>query len=239
MIEEGCYTGDSKSECMKHLDRVEEFSRFIFSMSRISSITLKDNLEDIVHSLTLLDSRWNAYFNDARPQNWVENIANTYYSNWRDEKTCKNEGSVSESDCFLALGKSFYQPPSSQIILLNPSVALEYIPDSPDGNQLQESLVLEIAGINRWKWRGDKMKSNFGASIIATYSDREDVDDLGYGVLFHFGNKFSIGATKRSGGKEGVFINIDLRDFLFSWTEDKKSKYDSYKNIVNKIKVKN
>ena len=235
VIQQGCYTGTSPAACTAHLNNVEEFARFFNSMSHIADTFLEHKLAETVRGLSLLNSRWDAYFNDARPQNWVEVLVNAKYSNFRREKQCDN-ASVDKTECLLQLGGSFYAPPNSQIILLNPSIGLEYIADSPDGNQLQESLILEIAGFNRWKWSGDQMKSVFGASIIASYSDRQDTEDLGYGVMVHFGKNFSLGATKRSGGKEGFFINVELRDFLSNWSNSKKQKYSSYIDIVKNLK---
>lgn len=71
------------------------------------------------------------------------------------------------------------------MILLHPSIAMEYIQDASDGSEFSESLVVEAVGLNRWRWEdGDaKMRNPWGVSLIGAYSDRNDVEDLGWGVI--------------------------------------------------------
>lgn len=100
----------------------------------------------------------------------------------------------------------FRRPPKYQWFFMHPSPAFEYVSGAVDGEQLKPSVYLEILGVNAWK-----NKYFTGASIIATYTDRNDVADTGYGLLFTY-NNYSIAIT-RYGSETGVLFSLDLANF--------------------------
>ena len=68
---------------------------------------------------------------------------------------------------------------------------------------MDEAIGLEIFGANWWKQ--DQWYVPSGGSVLAPYSDREDVADWGYGLTIHFKNSYTLGYTKH-GSDDGVFF---------------------------------
>ena len=99
--------------------------------------------------------------------------------------------------------------------MLHPSVALEY-DNSADG-ELDDALVVELAGFYRWRWGGDNgatMTRPFGVSAIASWTG---ADELGYGVMIHLPKNWSLGVTRReiAGQDETTYLlSVDLGKFL-------------------------
>jgi hypothetical protein len=137
-------------------------------------------------------NEWAEYEESARGQTALELMVNGYLY----KKTETN---------------SFLSPPEIQWILLHPMLVVENVNDALDGEQLDESLAVEIIGFNRWKNR--RWYKPSGVSLVATYSDRPDIKDLGLGLAVHFNSTFSVGYTKRD-DSDGVFISFDLFSLL-------------------------
>jgi hypothetical protein len=75
-----------------------------------------------------------------------------------------------------------------------------------------------LFGANRWdpanRWFSMPGLSYLsGASVIASYADRDGVKDTGYGVLLTFSNVYSIGAV-RYGKETGAVLWSDLANLL-------------------------
>jgi hypothetical protein len=159
------------------------------------------------------DNEWISFIEDSRSQTFIDiSVSTTIYKWLYDGKD--------EHD--------FQSPPSVQWFALHPSVVIENISDAVDGEQLQESLALEIFGFNYWK----KKCFGFacGASLIVNYADRESVEDSGWGVMFHVDNSYSFGFTKHA-GDTGFFVTADLLKLF----QDKKSSYKQYKDKYRSI----
>ena len=110
-----------------------------------------------------------------------------------------------------------------QWFALHPSVIIENVSEAVDGQELQESLALELIGFNYWK--DGCFNTACGASLIASYADREGIEGLGWGVMFYADNAYSFGVTKH-GNDAGFFINVDLLKLF----QDKKKSFQQYKN---------
>jgi hypothetical protein len=157
--------------------------------------------------------RWKNYLFKARVQYWWEMAANgALFDANRDPKA------------------AFPEPPTYQLILAHPSVALEYVGDADDGNEFEPAVVVEWIGYNFWTWQGTEMKRPLGVSIVSTLSDRAGTDDLGHGLLFHYKHTYSLGVTWRE-GDVGIFASFDLGKYLL----DRKSQLESARE---KFKVK-
>ena len=115
----------------------------------------------------------------------------------------------------------FLQPPAKQWIVFHPSVVIENVADALDGSNTQEGVMLEFVGLN-W-WQRARWYQLSGASLVGLYSDRPEVDDVGYGVALHFGNKLTVGMVDHDGA-DGFFVSIDVLEFY----KDKRSVYDQY-----------
>ena len=152
----------------------------------------------LADSLAMFDDRWKAYFTDARSQlGWELWLNGRWYRAVKNERYCPSRG-------------GFCEPPSRQWILLHPSLALEYVSGTAPGARVDESLVLELFGVNRWSWdKGAAMRNAVGASLVVSASDRSSLPTFGYGVLIHLRQTYSIGATMR-GSRWGVVVSYDL-----------------------------
>ncbi|MFC1589141.1 hypothetical protein ACFL3P_02605 [Pseudomonadota bacterium] len=171
-----------------------------------------ETLEETYEKLGLYNTAWDDYFTKARSQTFIELGLNT----WRyKDQLDKGENVL---------------PPSSQLIFLHPTAAIEYVDKAVDGQQQKDALIIEWVGMNWWN-----MSVPLGFSVFSSYTDRTDQDDHALGLMVHINNNYSIGYTHRNGGN-GVIITLDLLKIF----EDKKTNLDKYKNdieaYVRKIK---
>jgi hypothetical protein len=75
---------------------------------------------------------------------------------------------------------------------------------------VQEALVLELVGLNRWAWgAGAEMRRAWGASVVTVVSERTLVREVGFGVLVHHRQAFSAGVTVH-GKSVGIVFSYDL-----------------------------
>ncbi|MEJ2452356.1 MAG: hypothetical protein P8047_17160 [Gammaproteobacteria bacterium] len=149
----------------------------------------KQDTAPVLKYLNMVEQDWDNYYQKSRSQTMLERLINSYF--WRQGKK----------------PGQFLSPPDSQWIVLHPSVVIENVKDAVAGNRTKEGLMLEVAGWNRW--RRDKWYQLSGASLVAVYSDRANVNDWGYGMALYFGNVYTIGAVDHD-GKTGVFISVDV-----------------------------
>lgn len=162
----------------------------------------RDELVPIKKHIDDLRKEWEPFLDTMRSQTILEQTVNGWWYR-RNETT------------------DFSEPPNMQWILLHPIFLLEYVDDAKDGNEMNEALGLEIFGANWWKKREWYIPT--GCSILALYSDREDVDDWGYGLAIHFDSNYTLGISNHN-GDNGVFLSVDLLKIF----HDKKSVFNSY-----------
>lgn len=123
-------------------------------------------------------------------------------------------------------------PPDKQFIVLHPSVAFEYVHGADKGSRFQPALLIEWAGYNRWKWKGDsaQMENAWGASIVSSVSDRGGTTATGHGFVIHYNNVYSFGVT-RHGGDTGFFVSMDVQRLLMN-------KEEKFQEVIDKFKIK-
>jgi len=161
----------------------------------------------LIKHLSDLEKEWDDFYKNSRSQTLLEMLIN---------------GALFQSD---NQEHRFMSPPDSQIIFMHPGLVIENIDDAVDGNQTKEALMLELIGINYWRERDWYVPS--GGSIIALYSDRPAIHDVGYGIAIHFANKFTLGYSDH-GSQEGYFISVDLLELL----KDKKTLLNEYRGSL-------
>lgn len=149
-----------------------------------------------------LRKEWEPFLNKMRSQTLIEQGINGWW--FRRNETV-----------------DFSKPPSMQLIVLHPIALLEYMDEAKDGDQLNEAYGLEILGLNWWKKR--KWYIPTGGSILALYSDREDVDGWGAGFAMHFDSEYTLGIATHN-GENSVFLSIDLWKIF----HDKQKVFNSY-----------
>jgi hypothetical protein len=148
----------------------------------------------VVQELEALGSAWDAYLDRTRSFTSLEMLANSL--------VYRNNESV-----------SFTTPPSQQIVLLHPSLAVENVCEALDGEDVSEALIIDVAGISFW--RQDRWWLPTGGALSTAYADRAGIPDWGYGVSLYFGDKYTVGWTNH-GGANGVFVSIDFLQLLQS-----------------------
>ena len=224
LLSPGCdQLPDEWTRCETHIRQTEALLRYWTVSSSIVFAYNKPNGLQELKELEMLDRRWDAYFYQARPQNFIEVGINSALFNRAAE----------EED-------GFRSPPDYQWIVLHPNIALEYIEDTPDGNSFRESLILEILGRNDWSWNGSSMDRALGWSVLASYSDRANVDNLGWGAMFHINHVYSFGVTWRDsdvGTSTGYFVSVDLLRFFGDWTDQQKARFNRVKQQVEEHKA--
>lgn len=166
--------------------------------------------ENVATYLDQLGVQWDDYFKKASSQTIWEMAINGYFF----EKNNKEY--------------QFLPPPDFQLIVLHPSVAVEYVPNASDGNKSKEAVLIELIGINWWKQEIWFLPS--GGSAIVLYSDRAAIQDWGYGISLHFRNNLSLGYSYHH-GTGGMFVSLDL----WKAFQDKKTMVEKYRGkAVNK-----
>lgn len=151
--------------------------------------------------LKYLSNQWNKYLTEARSQ--------TFLDVWFT--------SVIHDDYYSQ--DKLVGPKPTQYFLLRPQVVYEYSSNAKKGDKNQIGLAAEWIGVNWWD-----LKVPFGVSVISVYSDYEEEDSVGHGLLFTVNNSASIGWVKR-GDSDGVFVTMD---FLKLW-KDKSKTLNNYK----------
>lgn len=175
--------------------------RTIYSHAQL--LVQRARTDPVKKYLQLSREQWDDFFTKSRSQTSWELLLNSHL--WaRDKKP-----------------GMFLEPPERQLILLHPSVILEYVRDAPDGSRTNEGILIEVAGAN-W-WQRDKWYQLSGASYVLLYSDRPVIRDWANGVALHFGNKYTVGATRRS-GETGFFLSFDVLELF----KDKKALMERY-----------
>ncbi len=172
---------------------------------------LKINRQATIQYLERLNSRWSAFNSGGRSLFPWELWAN---------------GAIQAGK---GAHRGFVEPPTYQISLLHPSVAVQG-EDTSDGS-LQAAVVLELIGWYGWRWGGRDgaaMKRPFGGSLILSW---DGSDEVGYGAMIHLPKNWSIGATQKkvNGNTETtLLLSVDLGKFL---TEEERLR----QNLIDKI----
>lgn len=117
--------------------------------------------------------------------------------------------------------RQFGPPPSRQLIVLHPELVIENVEEALEGDKTKEALMVEVFGMNWWNQKRWYLPS--GISAIALYTDRADIDDVGYGVALHFRGVYTLGFADH-GGDGGIFASLDLLKFV----QDRKGMLDKY-----------
>lgn len=174
---------------------------FIDLFTDIHKLQVDAEIFSTITHLQKLRADWNPFLEQMKGQTWLELLVNRHaYRNNTDK---------------------FSGPPSSQWIVLHPTVLIENLSSAADGENLQEALGLEIIGMNWWKQ--DRWYFPSGVSALAVYSDRADVKDVGYGLAFHFLSNYTMGYTNHD-GKDGFYFSMDIVKLF----QDRKKVFESY-----------
>lgn len=203
---------DSASDqCARATRIAAEMVRYAYLVQQAAQYSSWSDLHDGYLRIGRLLKQWNAYSTETRPQ-WIHEL----FINSRCYEQNKEPGLRS--------------PPEHQLIVVHPSVALEYVHGADKGSRFQPALLIEWAGYNRWKWKGDspQMENAWGASIVSSMSDRAGTTAMGHGFVIHYKHIYSFGMT-RHGGDTGFFVSMDVQKFLMNKEEKIQEVIDTFK----------
>jgi hypothetical protein len=121
-------------------------------------------------------------------------------------------------------------PPTYQLVVAHPDLAMEYAPNAGDGQQFKAVLMVEMLGVDYWSWKRDGRQGGpffgypLGVGIVTTYADREGLPDWGWGGVVHLNHVFNLGVTFRD-GDPGYFVSANISR-LFSKATAQKAKFE-------------
>ncbi len=161
-------------------------------MERILSGLLDTYRQATIKYLTTIDKQWTAFRTSARAMYpWEIYINDRLYD-------------LSEIDGFIP-------PPTRQFTLFHPGAGYAVSDEFDDGEQLFEAAILEIVGFYRWDgWKKDgSLKRPWGGSLVATWRNHQNDENLGFGGFLHLPRNWSVGATWRKGDEYSLLLGVD------------------------------
>ena len=209
LFESDC--GGTVSGCNALFDNTVCVYAHVVMQRRVLLEMLEENREATIRYLDRLNARWSAFNNGGRSL--------FPWELWANGAILSRKGRH----------RGFVEPPTYQIALLHPSVAVKG-EDSSDGS-LQAAVVLELIGWYQWRWggrNGTTMQRPFGGSLIVAWNGSNKAS---YGAMIHLPKNWSIGATTRDvdGNSETtLLLSVDLAKFL---TEEERLR----QNLIDKV----
>lgn len=212
------YLDQAQSSPDTYRNAIDSLGVLLLTQRTLNYINRKPALEKIGSVARKRKAQWQVYFDESIPQ-WPWELA--FVNGPIYKHTLEHE---------MGLGKL----PDWQLIVVHPDVALEYVAEAADGDQFKPALMVEILGANFWTWEGGAkqkgpwgLSTPLGAGFVATFADRADSDDWGFGGVIHINHIYNIGATVRD-GDTGFFVNVNLAKLL----ENKRQKANTFLNMV-------
>lgn len=203
----------ASSACAQATRIAAEAVRTAYLVQGVAQYSHLDDLHDGYVHVSRLLKQWEVYSTETRPQ-----LIHELWVNSRLYEKTKGEGMTS--------------PPDSQVILVHPSVAMEYVHGADKGSRFQPALLIEWAGYNRWTWKdrnSTQMENAWGGSLVSSVSDRAGTTSMGHGFVIHYKHVYSFGVT-RHGGDTGIFVSMDVQKLLMN-------KQEKYQEVIDAFKV--
>ena len=203
----------STDECKALTNSTIRLGAYMTRMLQISQKLLEPDRDEIAELYKGNYETWKRY-TDGQPIMWEwEALAN----NWlRDHLYC--EGIRYQSDQWaecnpkdengLPVGRT--PVPNIRYFFLHPEAVVTWKPTEADGDHSAVGLSLEWFGAMRTVFDGDEFDKPIGLSIVSIASDNVDVNEVGHGLLFRWGN-FAFAGTWHDSDEES-------EDFVFSVT---------------------
>jgi hypothetical protein len=179
-VEDECATRDAR--CTTAFDTTKEVLR-VARLTRLALLRSETPLlRGILAENLKREKSWNDYFDRARSQYIWELGLNS----WRLGDT--------REEIVPGVRGGFRQVPTSQIMFLHPTVAMEYANAEAEGNKFNGTVLVDLIGYNRWSWKPDgSMGFAIGGSLIFAASDHAVTDDFALGFTVHVNHQWSVG----------------------------------------------
>jgi hypothetical protein len=191
VVDGACTTRDAA--CTRAFDDVKEVLRF----AHLTSFSLERSESPIMEGIRAENNKrlksWDEYFSRGRSQYIWELALNGFrLSDTRQEITPGVKG-------------GFREVPRDQIMFLHPNVALEYAQAEAEGNKFNGTVLVDLVGYNRWRWKPDgSMGFALGGSLLMAASDHAITDDVALGFMVHVNNRWSLGMV--FGGEDPTWV---------------------------------
>lgn len=212
------YLNDVPPSEGKYRNAIDTLGILKLTHQSLEYINRKNALENIGAVARERKAQWQVYFDESIPQ-------------WPWELAFVN-GPIYEHK--LKKEKGLGKVPDWQLIVLHPDIAMEYVDGAADGDQFRPALLVEIIGADLWSWEGGANQKGpwglpipIGAGFVATFADRADSDDWGFGGVLHINHAYNIGVTFR-GSDTGIFISVNLAKLF----ENKRKKAKKYRDMA-------
>ena len=193
------YYENPSSGCMENFENTKRAYLYQSMQYLVFRKVLEPQRKKTETYISELNTKWQKYSAKARALYPWERGLNAYLY-LRDKKN----------------QKGFPQPPNQQFFFLHPSLSMEYNSNSDDN--FDEALTLELIGFERWNY--DSEIKQYGASLVAAYSD--STDDIGYGALFHLPKNLSLGFIRRD-GETSTILSVDFAKLFIDGGELRKT----------------
>ena len=210
--------GVTSPECTSAYKDAVDALAMVVMVGEVLNFLVRDRVMQEVHQLaTTRLKQWDTYFNKSIPQ-------------WPWELALINGPLYSRS---IRGQQGLAEPPTWQMIVLHPDVAMEYVDGADDGSQFEATALIEVVGANLWSWEDGKQKGPWGLPVpiglgaVATFADRGDAEDIGYGGVLHINHVYNLGVTVLDDDL-GFFVSINLAKLF----EDKETKAQKYLDRV-------
>ena len=213
IVRSSCSTAGNAltSSCETALNSAAHVLRIAALVRRVMLIPIYGRLNDIHNALSLLDGEWTYYFEEARSQYpWELALNDRRY-----------DGAPNQLE----------RPPKGQLIFIHPTVALEYVGGGTENEAAYNTVpIVELLGYNvlRLRRNGPPLKRPIGFSTIASYTPATTGDNVGYGVMVHIGNDFSVGFTQRDTGLQQErtwLVSVDLGKLFLQKSQETKERF--------------
>lgn len=201
-------------QCSAYVNRKDMI--VVISLAKdLAGYSTRERLYEHLAESRIANKKWAAYFDDARFQWWWEV--------WANGLAMVKSGDCDE-DKTTVMREGFCSVPDSQMILFHPDIALSYVDGAESSDEMKGVFMVELFGRNSWDWAEDgTMQNARGWSVVAVHTDLNAKSDWGYGLMYHYRNRYSFGLTSTE-GEVGVLLSVDLSDKLF----ERKAKYKNY-----------
>lgn len=185
---------------------LENFVRaYGFAQATLAQKYARERLGELV----LLGKKWDRFANESKAQTSLELLINGVWFNQQNDD------------------KFFQEPPEWQAVFLHPNLVIENVPDALDGEEVKESLLLELVGVDYWQQ--DNLWLPTGASIVALNVDRNGTSDWGYGAGLIFDHTYLLGFAHHEDDENGIFVSFNILKAF----EDKREKLRAFKSKID------
>ena len=205
-----CTVDHAQPLCQSWVKTTRLMGAMNYLTAEFRKIFNEDILSEFDKSLQRYQNTWDDYYEQRKPQMPWEMAVNQIAH--RDIRTAGY----------------FAMPPDGDWIVMHPALVYSSISAADAGDEKAIALAIELVGYNWW----DKRVLS-GLSVVAVTSDREGIEDLGYGLMLHFGSRYSFGWSRHD-DDDGWLVSMDLLGVAVDkqkevklWSEDFKESQEA------------